>query len=55
MRKCESVFIKILRPSWSYSSIGPATFSFVKKILFTMCTTACNVIIEGSKFRLFCS
>ena len=26
MRKCESVFIKTLRPSWSYSSIGPATF-----------------------------
>ena len=26
MRKCESVFIKTLIPSWSYSSIGPATF-----------------------------
>ena len=25
-RKSESVFIKTLRPSWSYSSIGPATF-----------------------------
>ena len=26
MRNCESVFIKTLIPSWSYSSIGPATF-----------------------------
>ena len=26
MRKCESVFIKKLIPSWSHSSIGPATF-----------------------------
>ena len=25
MRKCESVFIKTLRPSWSYSSIGPCS------------------------------
>ena len=31
MRKCESVFIKTLRSSWSYSSIGPATFWLVKK------------------------
>ena len=25
MRKCASVFIKTLRPSWSYSSIGPSS------------------------------
>ena len=48
MRKCESVFIKTLRPSWSYISIGPATFCFVKKILFTMCTAA----VHFMTFRL---
>ena len=43
MRKYESVFIKTLRPSWSFSSIGPAIFDyFVKNILFTMCTAECT-------------
>ena len=46
MRKCESVFIKTLRPSWSYSSIGPATFWFVKKILFTMCTAVVHLGLQ---------
>ena len=46
MRKCESVFIKTLRPSWSYFSIGPATFWFVKKILFTMCTAAVHLGLQ---------
>ena len=46
MRKCESVFIKTLRPSWSYSSIGPATFWFVKKIMFTMCTAAVHLGLQ---------
>ena len=59
MRKCESVFIKTLRPSWSYSSIGPATFDLLKNILFTMCTAAVHLgfqfIIEESKFGLLCS
>ena len=31
MRTCESVFIKTLKPSWSYISMGPTTFWFVKK------------------------
>ena len=46
MRKCESVFIKTLRPSWSYISMGPTTFWFVKKILFTMCTAAVHLGLQ---------
>ena len=46
IRKCTSVFIKTLRPSWSYSSIFPATFLFVKKIIFTMCTAAVHLGLQ---------
>ena len=52
MRKCESVFIKTLRPSWSYSSIGPATFWFVKKIMFTMCTAAVHLGLQFYNWRI---
>ena len=37
---------RFIRPSWSYSSIGPATFWLVKKILFTMCTAAVHLGLQ---------
>ena len=46
IRKCDSVFIKTLRPSWSYSSIRSSNILICKKILFTMCTAAVHLGLQ---------
>ena len=48
MRKCESVFIKTLIPSWSYSSICN------KYSVYNM-YSCCTFRLEGWNFSLFCS
>ena len=52
MGKCESVFIKTLRPPCSYRAKGPATFWFVKNILFTMCTAAVHLVLQFCNWRI---
>ena len=47
-----SVFIKTLRPPCSYSAKGPATFWFVKNILFTMCTAAVHLVLQFCNWRI---